>query len=304
MFDWYPSVERILIPTQLVFAMMGMGATLRPRDFADVVKHPVGVVLGAALQWILVPGLAWLFADLLDLGPGWAVGLVLIAVAPGGALSNLYTFLSRAHTPLSISVTLVATVGCIFTIPFLLQLLTAGHLSGGVTVPVSRVFRDVALYLVSPLAVGMGLLQVWPKRAKLVSSICIYSSLTLILTIALGSMGSGRIQVAQYGWKPPLVILAYALVIHYASAEISRLCRRYDDETTALSIEVAVRNCGVSLLFVPTFFVGQPEQGHALYSLLFFAGISPFIPLATAVRNRLGRSPLLFRSPRQRPVRG
>jgi BASS family bile acid:Na+ symporter len=301
MFDWYPDLERVFIPLQLVVAMLGMGATLRPRDFGQVVRHPAGVTLGAALQWILVPGLAWLFAWLFDLGPGWAVGLVLIAVAPGGALSNLYTFLSRGHTPLSIAVTLVATLGCLFTIPFLLKLLTSAHLPPDVSVPVVRVLRDVTLFIVAPLAVGMAVLRGLPRWAPLFSSVCIYGSLALVLTIALGSVGSGRITIGDYGWAPPLIIVLFSVTIHLASAEVPWLLGRYDDETVALSVEVTVRNCGVSILFVPAVFSSQPEQGQALYSLLFFAGIAPIVPLATGIRSRLGRSPLWFRAPRPRP---
>src|SRR5688500_3596604 len=101
-------------------AMMGMGATLRVQDFALIARDPTGLLIGLGVQLIWVPALATAFIAGFDLSPGWAVGLLMVAAAPGGAQSNLLTYLARGSTALSIALTTVSSFLCIVTIPALL----------------------------------------------------------------------------------------------------------------------------------------------------------------------------------------
>ena len=101
--DLHAFVEAYFVPIQLALAMLGMGATLTVQDFIDVVRDPRGLALGWALQLVFVPLAAFAFVELLELEPGWAVGLCLVAVVPGGTFSNLLTFLGRGNLALSIS---------------------------------------------------------------------------------------------------------------------------------------------------------------------------------------------------------
>ena len=93
--------------------MFGMGAALELRDFLSVGKQPTGLAMGLVFQLVLVPLLALAFIGVFDMDPGWAVGLCLIAVVPGGAFSNLLTFLGRANVALSIAITVVSTSLCV-----------------------------------------------------------------------------------------------------------------------------------------------------------------------------------------------
>lgn len=290
--------EGLLIPVQLLLAMFGMGATLGLREFWGVLRQPSGVAIGVGLQWLAVPLLALLWGWLFRLSPGWAVGLILVAVTPGGAFSNLMTYLGRGHLALSISVTLVATLTCVVTAPILLRLLVAGQMPVGFQFPVGRVIQEVSLYLLGPLAAGMLVYRYLPRPAPVISKAAIWVSMTLVLIIAAGALTTGRIQVLAHGWRPPLTILLFALVNHLLAAEVCHLLRRPDTETLALAIEVSVRNGGVGLLLLQFFFPGQVEQGQALYTILFYTGLQVWVPLPALIRHRLGRSPLLFRAPR------
>src|SRR5690606_31486488 len=140
---------------QLAAAMFGMGATLRLRDFAGVLKQPSGVAIGFLLQMVGVPLIALAFAYGFDMSPGWAVGLFLVRVVPGGAFSNLLTFLGRGNTALSIALTVAATASCIITIPLILALLAPGHLPTDFELPASKIVFDIFAWLLLPLALGM-----------------------------------------------------------------------------------------------------------------------------------------------------
>src|SRR5258708_1805086 len=123
MFGWHAFAEPYLIPLQLVLAMAGIGATLSMAALFAVFRRPAALLTGVALQWLLVPLLAVAMIRLAGLTPGWAIGLLLIAAAPAGSMSNLFTYLGRGNVALAISLTGVTTLGCLFTVPILLQLL-------------------------------------------------------------------------------------------------------------------------------------------------------------------------------------
>lgn len=298
----WKEVESVLIPIQLLLAMLGMGATLGLREFFNVIRHPAGVTIGVAQQWVMVPLLTLAVAWAFQLSPGWAVGLLLVAVTPGGAFSNLMTFLAKGHTPLSIAVTLVSTLACIGTAPLILRLTASGLLPADFSLPAGRIILEVCSYLVTPLAVGMAIYRFLPRHTARISKIAIWTSLTLVLTIAGGALFAGRIQVGSYGWQPPAIIALFGLLIHLVSTEVTHLFQRYDDETMALAIEVSVRNGGVGLLLLQFFFTDQPAlQGQALYTILFYTGIQIFVPVPAILRHRAKLSPLWFRAVRKRP---
>jgi bile acid:Na+ symporter, BASS family len=294
------AVEAYVIPLQLLLAMLGMGATVTVRDFVQVAREAKGVALGLALQVAFVPLFAVGFILAFDLSKGWATGLILVAVVPGGAFSNLLTFLGRGNVPLSLSVTATTTLLCLGTVPLLLTLLVGQHMPPGFTMPTGRIAREIVLYLLLPLVVGMVVLRTTPTRAQAISRWAIRASTWLIALIVVSSLGSGRIDVAAYGWRPPLLLILFGAVLVLTVSWTCRVLRRYDDDTVALSLEVAVRNVGLALLLIRFFFPGQPEQAQVLYSCLFYGGMQLFLAIPVVLRHRHGHAPALFFRPRPR----
>lgn len=294
--------ERYVIPLQLLLAMFGMGATLGWADFKNVFKAPAGVALGIGLQWLVVPALGLATGKLLGLSPGWAVGLLIVTVTPGGAFSNLLTYLARGHLALSVSVTLVATLASTVTAPFILRVLASAYLPPTFSFPTGRILFEVTSYLLAPLLAGMLVYRFAQRRAALVSKAAIWTSLSLVVLLAVLAMTRGKVRIEQFGWWPPLLVVGFALLIHHATLELCWLLRRYDDDSVALAIEVSVRNGGVGLLLLRFFFPGQIEQSQILYTVLLYTGLQVWVPVPAILRHRWDRSPLWGRKPRPRPT--
>lgn len=276
--------------------MLGMGATLDLSDFGQVVRRPLGLLVALAAQWLLVPTLAWAFIVLFDLSPGWAVGLVLVAAVPGGASSNLFTFLARGDTPLSIATTLVTTAGCVLSAPLLLSLIARDHLPPDFVFPAGAILSDVALYLLLPLAVGMALRKT--QHAEFFSKLAIRGSLVTLVLIVINALGTGQIELHAYGWLPPARIFLFAALLAFGTPHLVRLLGFRDVTATAIGIEVTVRNVAIALMLMRFFFPDQAEQGQALFTCLFYSGAA--FPLAVPVmwRARRGMSPAFGRAPR------
>ncbi|MDD9938755.1 MAG: bile acid:sodium symporter [Myxococcales bacterium] len=288
-------VEAYLIPAQLVLAMLGMGATLTVGDFLDVMRERVSVIVGLSLQWLFVPALALAIVYGFELSAGWAVGFLLIAVVPGGTASNLFTFLGRGNTALSVSITLVTTVGSVLSVPLMLRLLADSYVPDDFAFPTGRIVTEIVAYLIAPLALGMWLLRASPVRAEPISKWSIRLSVIFIAMIVVSSLGSGRIEVPAYGWGPPLMLILFGVVLSQVTPLLCRAMRRYEDDATAIGIEVCVRNVGLALLLVRFFFPGQPEQAQVLYATLFYGGMSFFLGIPIAIRHRrYGRLSLLY----------
>src|SRR5437899_1952345 len=126
MFESYPQYEDLLARVQLVLMMLAMGLTLSVRDFLQVAQRPRSLVVGLLCQLALAPLLA-LTVNALVLGGGSAergiaVGLILIAVMPGGGLSKVFAFLGRGNMALSIGLSAVGSLATLVMVPLSLRL--------------------------------------------------------------------------------------------------------------------------------------------------------------------------------------
>ena len=153
--EFYVQYEYWFAAVQLVLAMLGMGATLTGKDFRDVVSEPRAVSLGTIIQIVVVPLSAYLFLRLLGIQDGVAVGLALIAAIPGGTVSNIFTFLARGNSALSISITALTTLACLVTTPLILSALIGDYLPADFAMPRLKIIREIAFTLLLPLALGM-----------------------------------------------------------------------------------------------------------------------------------------------------
>ena len=94
----------------LGIVMFGMGTTLNLKDFALILSRPRDVFIGAAAQFLIMPGLAYAIATAFNLDPALTAGVVLVGTCPGGTSSNVITFMSKGDVALSVTMTSVSTV--------------------------------------------------------------------------------------------------------------------------------------------------------------------------------------------------
>jgi len=166
-FENFGEIERSLSATMITLSMLGMGATLTVRDFANTLFAWKGLAVGMATQLVLVPVWAALVMLMLGLLPagfggmtaagavGIATGLALIAAVPGGSVSNLLTFIGSGNVALSVSLTAITTFVCLFATPVVLASLVTVQLPGTFDIDKSQIMLDIGLFLIAPLLVGM-----------------------------------------------------------------------------------------------------------------------------------------------------
>src|SRR5690625_1175052 len=115
-------VSAVFLPASLFLIMFGLGLTLLTDDFKRLLENPRATLLGVSLQILALPLVAFLLANtLLRDSPVMAVGLMILAVCPGGATSNLITYLARGDIALSVTLTAISSFIAVITIPLLLH---------------------------------------------------------------------------------------------------------------------------------------------------------------------------------------
>jgi BASS family bile acid:Na+ symporter len=287
MFDWYPHYEYHCARTQLVLFTLGMGMTLSLGDFAEIARRPRSFVCALVGQLFVVPWVAVLINWLCGFEQGIAVGLILVAAMPGGALSKFFAYLGRGNMALSISLTGATTLLTLVTVPIMLQQLASRYVPDDFTMPVASIMTDVALCLLLPLIVGLTIRRLFPERHLLFSKICIRIGMVVVIVMIAGSLGSGRIQPGQYGLGVPVAIIAFCLL----GMQINMLPYRFlpwpRADCMAVGIEITMRNMNLALLIKARLFPETDELGNGvLFVILFYAAAAMGAGLPLALNHR------------------
>ena len=146
-----------IAPIALALIMLGLGLGLSTRDFLRVINNPKDFTVGIICQLILLPIVAYILLLLLRLPVELALGLMIIAAAPGGVTSNVLTKFANGDVALSISLTAVGSLISIFSVPFIVfssaKLLGVTDLSSDITM--TGIALKMALVVTVPVILGM-----------------------------------------------------------------------------------------------------------------------------------------------------
>lgn len=277
--DLYVEHEYWITFVQLAMAMLAMGATLHVRDFKAVVALPRSFLTGLVAQLVVIPLVAFALLRSLELDPGVAIGLAILAAVPGGTVSNVFTYAGKGDVPLSIALTAVTSLTCVVTVPVVLDWLVGPYVPPSFSLPRGRIALEIVATLLVPLAMGMAVLRRWPGRAERLSRSALILTTVLIGVIVVGSALAGRLDAQAMGATNLAVVAGFALIFAGVGIATSSAARRPRPDLTAITIETTVRNTNLGLLvrtsvFGTTAAVGDPVADLALFTLLAYAGIS------------------------------
>lgn len=289
--ELYVEYEYWFAAFQLIFAMLGMGATLTTADFKDVLTEPKSVTVGTLIQLLMVPLIAFVFINSLGLVGGVAIGLALIAAIPGGTTSNIFTHFAKGNIPLSISITAITTLACLITTPLVLSVLITEHLPDSFSMPTMQIVKEIALTLLLPLVVGMVILKRCPTIAPGLSKWSIRLSLLGILAIVIGSSSAGRLDMEAFGTINATFVLVFLVLIAFLGWATARLLKRTQADSTAIEMEVIVRNVNLAVLIKASMFPasnGANTVGDmVLFTVLLYGALQMLIAAAIIfVRRR------------------
>ena len=144
----------IVLPI-LTLLMFCLGLTLEAKDFLLVIKRGKAV-LGGLVGQLLMPAIALAVAKVMHLDPIFTIGLVLIACCPGGSSSNIFSMLAKGDVALSVSLTALSSIITLFTLPLIMQFVTASvGQQVGVQLPVKNLLMQNLVTMLLPIVIGI-----------------------------------------------------------------------------------------------------------------------------------------------------
>lgn len=289
--EQYPDYHHLVASVQLVLAMFGMGLVTRLQAFVEIVLEPKPMIVGVLYQLIGIPALTATLVFFVDLPPEIAVGFFMVAAMPGGSMSNIYTYLGKGNAALSVALTGVMTLLALLTAPLILRIFASEYLPPEIAMPAGVIVREIFLYLLLPLAIGMSMgPRLKSKTARQLSKWVVRGSLLALVILVIGSLGSGRIDIGSYGWRIPLLVLFFCLAIQIIILRGSLHVMKFSKtDATALGIESSLKNINLGLLIAASLFglegTGADFGGGVLFVLLLYGGVSLGVAAVPAIGN-------------------
>lgn len=242
-----------IAPIALALIMLGLGLGLTGKDFLRVIQNPRDFFVGLICQLILLPVVAYILILIFNTSAELALGVMIIAAAPGGVTSNVLTKFAKGDVALSISLTAVISLVSIISVPFIIftsaGLIGITNISSEITM--TGIALKMALVVTIPVLTGMIIRKFAENFVS--SNISLIEKITsglfaiVFLSIFIEERENIFSYLAQAGTiililNVSMMILAYYIAKTFASGLEQRKC---------IALEVGLQN-GTLAVFVAT----------------------------------------------------
>ena len=150
-------IAKSIAPICLAIIMFGLGLGLTAQDFLRVVKNPKDFFIGFLSQVILLPIVAIILISFISLPIEIAMGVMVIAAAPGGVTSNILTKFADGDVALSVTLTAVVSLLCIITVPLII-FNSANYLGIEIVKEISMINIAIKMFFVVTVPVLFGMI--------------------------------------------------------------------------------------------------------------------------------------------------
>ena len=247
----------------IALIMLSMGLTLSLTDMVAPFKTPLPLILGIALQFLLMPMLAWGTSKTLNLSNELMIGMVLVGTVPGGTTSNVLTFLAGGRVALSVSMTAVSTLASILLTP----LLTAFWLNTVIAVDQIAMLISIVQLVLMPVLGGVFFRTLLPKPVAVISPY-IPACAVLALTVAISIVVALNTKtIHSLSGLVVLAILMHNITGLLAGYGIARLAGQDIQTARTIAIEVGTQNTGMAAALAIKHFVIIAALPAALFSI-------------------------------------
>jgi BASS family bile acid:Na+ symporter len=253
-------ITDVILPLALAFIMFTLGLGLTFSDFARVAKMPKNFLIGLVSQLVFLPLVALIIVFVWPLQPELAIGLILIAAAPGGVTSNILTSFAKGDVALSISLTAVMSLLSVISVPLVLGI-SMGLISDNSLGSISLTSIAISMFLIVTLPVLLGMifrasLSYLTKRIEKIAKIL---STALFVLVLIGAILAERQNLVEYFAQTGLVVLILNILMMTIAYYWAKLFSSGRPQLKAISLECGLQNGTLAI------FVGTSVFGGGLY---------------------------------------
>ncbi|WP_224824525.1 bile acid:sodium symporter family protein [Cognatishimia sp. MH4019] len=260
-------LEQAILALMIFVIMLGMGASLTPRDFVLALKRPYGLAIGVISQYGFMPLLGFVLAFTLPVSEPIQLGILIMACMPGGTTSNIFTYFSKGNLALSVLMTVTSTVFGVILIPIVL-VLYAGALD--LEIPRENIIATLVLLLV-PVGIGM-VLRKWNANVGAVtefmgSMLAVFFILFLIVSWIPRNWGF----LMETTWGTYFASIALGLVGITIGYNFAKALKLHPRNARTVALETGIQNGPLAIAIIAFTFAGTEAQAimavPVLYSL-------------------------------------
>jgi len=262
-----------IAPLSLALIMLTLGMGLTLQDFTRVAKQPKDFFIGLICQLIFLPIIAFILVIALNTPTKLAVGLMIIAAAPGGVTSNALTKFANGDVALSISLTAIISLLSIITVPFIIFKSLSLLDTSASTNQISMTGISIKMFLVVTLPVILGMIirklatNFISSKEKIIQTI----SLILFLIVLFGAIIQERSNIIPYMMKAGTVTFLLNIIMMIIGFYAAKIFATGIEQRRCISLECGLQN-GTLAIFVATQIFNDVAYiiPAAMYSLIMF----------------------------------
>ena len=242
-----------IAPIALALMMLGLGTSLTINDFTRVIKNPKDFLVGLICQLILLPVIAFALIKLLNVSSELALGVMIIAAAPGGVTSNVLTKFANGDVALSVSLTAIISLISIVTVPFIIINSIDFFDIAFNQKEISMKAISLKMFLVVTVPVILGIIirnfakNFINKYDQIIQKISVLLFMLVFLAIYIEEWEN----IAEYILKAGLITLILNIVMMAAGYYIAKLFINCMPQQKSIAIECGLQN-GTLAVFVAT----------------------------------------------------
>ena len=245
-------IAKTIAPICLAIIMFGLGLGLTVSDFTRVVKNPKDFIVGFISQVILLPIIALILISIITLPLEIAVGVMIIAAAPGGVTSNILTKFADGDVALSVTLTAVVSLLSILTVPFIV-FNAADFIGLEITKEVSMINIAIKMFFVVTVPVIFGMIVRSLMSDFIISKTLIIQRLSVILflIVFISIWVEEWDRIISFITRAGLIALILNLTMIFAGYYIAKIFASGIPQRKCISLECGLQN-GTLAVFVST----------------------------------------------------
>jgi BASS family bile acid:Na+ symporter len=256
--EWGGRKLTTIIPYLIQIIMFGMGTTLALRDFARIAKMPKAAVVGTALQFIIMPGLAALLVMAFGFKGALAAGIILIGASPGGVASNVITYLAGGNVALSVTLTAISTMLSPFLTPLVMVAFAGTYIKIDAIAMMWTILNMIILPIVAGFAANYFLRRFAKWRDRLLPIVSM-GAICLVLAILTAA---SRDKLLATSITLALLVIVHNMGGYFLGYWGSRAFKMNEAEARTVSVEVGMQNAGMAAGLAVSV-LNSPEAGLA-----------------------------------------
>tara|TARA_B100000686_G_scaffold160025_1_gene167626 strand:- start:172 stop:1023 length:852 start_codon:yes stop_codon:yes gene_type:complete len=279
-------VTDLILPLALAFIMFSLGLGLTGKDFLRVAKQPRDFFVGAFSQIIILPIIAFIIIKIWPISPELAIGVMIIAAAPGGVTSNILTSFARGDVALSISLTAIISLLSVITVPFIIltSVMLIENSDLDLNISLTNMAFSMFLIVTVPVVIGMIFRKFATSYAAKFESIAKKISILLFIIVLIGAILAEKDNIVSYFAQAGLITLVLNVVMMVVAYYLARFFASGPQQKKCITIECGLQN-GTLAIFVATSIFGGGIYviPAATYSLIMFITSLIFVYLVRRV---------------------